>query len=87
MECFLKAPLEEEERWKRWIAGSWFQAEPSGDFDLQRKRLTNVAEGTGDSDAVTKHQVDTLKIQLKADSLQIDGSSHMTGDLDLRDKN
>ena len=26
----------------------------------------------------------TLKIQLKADSLQIDGSSHMTGDLDLR---
>ena len=27
---------------------------------------------------------DTLKIQLKADSLQIDGSSHMTGDLDLR---
>ena len=38
----------------------------------------------GDSDAVTKHQVDTLKIQLKADSLQIDGSSHMTGDLDLR---
>ena len=46
--------------------------------------MTNVAEGTGDSDAVTKHQVDTLKIQLKADSLQIDGSSHMTGDLDLR---
>ena len=43
-----------------------------------------MPEGTVDSDAVTKHQVDTLKIQLKADSLQIDGSSHMTGDLDLR---
>ena len=28
MECFLKAPLEKEEkRWKRWIAGSWFQAD------------------------------------------------------------
>ena len=46
--------------------------------------MTNVAEGTTNSDAVTKHQVDTLKIQLKADSLQVDGSSHMTGDLDLR---
>ena len=66
------------------MPGVGFKLTPSGDFDLQRKRLTNVAEGTGDSDAVTKHQVDTLKIQLKADSLQIDGSSHMTGDLDLR---
>ena len=69
---------------KDGLPGVGFKLTPSGDFDLQRKRLTNVAEGTGDSDAVTKHQVDTLKIQLKADSLQIDGSSHMTGDLDLR---
>ena len=45
---------------------------------------TNVAEGTTNSDAITKHQVDTLKNQLRADSLQVDGSSHMTGDLDLR---
>ena len=69
---------------KDGLPGVGFKLTPSGDFDLQRKRLTNVAEGTGDSDAVTKHQVDTLKIQLKADSLQIDGSSNMTGDLDLR---
>ena len=85
MECFLKARASREEKMEkmdcRELVSSWT---PSGDFDLQRKRLTNVAEGTGDSDAVTKHQVDTLKIQLKADSLQIDGSSHMTGDLDLR---
>ena len=69
---------------KDGLPGVGFKLTSVGDFDLQRKRLTNVAEGTGDSDAVTKHQVDTLKIQLKADSLQIDGSSHMTGDLDLR---
>ena len=69
---------------KDGLPGVGFKLTSSGDFDLQRKRLTNVAEGTTNSDAVTKHQVDTLKIQLKADSLQVDGSSHMTGDLDLR---
>ena len=69
---------------KDGLPGVGFKLTPSGDFDLQRKRLTNVAEGTTNSDAITKHQVDTLKNQLKADSLQVDGSSHMTGDLDLR---
>ena len=69
---------------KDGLPGVGFKLTPSGDFDLQRKRLTNVAEGTTNSDAVTKHQVDTLKNQLRADSLQVDGSSHMTGDLDLR---
>ena len=69
---------------KDGLPGVGFKLTPSGDFDLQRKRLTNVAEGTGNDDAITKHQVDTLKNQLRADSLQVDGSSHMTGDLDLR---
>ena len=69
---------------KDGLPGVGFKLTPSGDFDLQRKRLTNVAEGTTNSDAITKHQVDTLKNQLRADSLQVDGSSHMTGDLDLR---
>ena len=69
---------------KDGLPGVGFKLTSTGDFDLQRKRLTNVAEGTENSDSVTKHQVDTLKIQLKADSLQVDGSSHMTGDLDLR---
>ena len=69
---------------KDGLPGVGFKLTPSGDFDLQRKRLTNVAEGTTNSDAITKHQVDTLATQLRADSLQIDGSSHMTGDLDLR---
>ena len=82
--CFLKARASREEKMEKMDCRELVQADAFRDFDLQRKRLTNVAEGTGDSDAVTKHQVDTLKIQLKADSLQIDGSSHMTGDLDLR---
>ena len=69
---------------KDGLPGVGFKLTSVGDFDLQKKRLTNVAEGTENSDSVTKHQVDTLKIQLKADSLQVDGSSHMTGDLDLR---
>ena len=69
---------------KDGLPGVRFKLTSAGNFNLQRKRLTNVAEGTENSDAVTKHQVDTLKIQLKADSLQVDGSSHMTGDLDLR---
>ena len=69
---------------KDGLPGVGFKLTSVGDFDLQNKRLTNVAEGTENSDSVTKHQVDTLKIQLKADSLQVDGSSHMTGDLDLR---
>ena len=69
---------------KDGLPGVGLKLTSSGDFDLQKKRLTNVAEGTENSDSVTKHQVDTLKIQLKADSLQVDGSSHMTGDLDLR---
>ena len=72
---------------KDGLPGVGFKLTSSGDFDLQKKRLTNVAEGTENSDSVTKHQVDTLKIQLKADSLQVDGSSHMTGDLDLRGQN
>ena len=86
MECFLiQAPPEEEGKdGKDGLPGVGFKLTPSGNFDLQSKRLTNVAEGTGNSDAVTKHLVNTLKIQLKADSLQVDGSSHMTGDLDLR---
>ena len=69
---------------KDGLPGVGFKLTSAGDFDLQRKRLTNVAEGTGNSDAITKHQVDTLATQLRADSLQVDGSSHMTGDLDLR---
>ena len=69
---------------KDGLPGAGFKLTPAGNFDLQGKRLTNVAAGTGNSDSVTKYQVETIKNQLKADFLQVDGSSHMTGDLDLR---
>ena len=36
----------------------------------------------------TNNSILTAKVaQLRADSLQVDGSSHMTGDLDLRGQN
>ena len=50
-----------------------------------------LVRGVDDDDAVVMHQfasldtgLETKLAQLKADSLQVDGSSHMTGDLDLR---
>ena len=52
---------------KDGLPGVGFKLTPVGNFDLQRKRLTNVAEGMENDDAITKHQVDTLKNQLKAD--------------------
>ena len=50
-----------------------------------------LVRGLDDDDAVVMHQfasldtgLETKLAQLKADSLQVGGSSHMTGDLDLR---
>ena len=40
---------------KDGLPGVGFKLTSSGDFDLQNKRLTNVAAGTGNSDAITKH--------------------------------
>ena len=60
-------------------------------YDIEGKRLANVGQGVDADDAVVMHQMTSLDTgletklaQLKADSLQVDGSSHMTGDLDLR---
>ena len=61
-------------------AGPGFSFSANGNFNIQNKKLENVRPGTSNSDAVVKNQLD----QLKADSLQVDGSSHMTGDLDVR---
>ena len=47
---------------------------------LKVKKLVNVGQGVDDDDATNMSQL----TQLKSDSLQVDGSSHMTGDLDLR---
>ena len=63
----------------------------NNNYDIEGKRLANVGQGVDDDDAVVMQQIasldtsfETKLTQLKADSLQIDGSSHMTGDLDLR---
>ena len=58
---------------------------------MKENDLPMLVRGVDDDDAVVMQQIasldtsfETKLTQLKADSLQIDGSSHMTGDLDLR---
>ena len=70
---------------------SGLKLDANNNYDIEGKRLTNVGQGVDDYDAVVMRQfathdsILTAKVaQLKADSLQVDGSSHMTGDLDLR---
>ena len=70
---------------------SGLKLDANNNYDIEGKRLANVGQGVGADDAVVMHQMasldtglETKLAQLKADSLQVDGSSHMTGDLDLR---
>ena len=70
---------------------SGLKLDVNNNYDIEGKRLVNVGQGVNDDDAVVMQQIasldtsfETKLTQLKADSLQIDGSSHMTGDLDLR---
>ena len=70
---------------------SGLKLDVNNNYDIEGKRLANVGQGLDDDDAVVMHQLTSLDTglktelsQLKADSLQVDGSSHMTGDLDLR---
>ena len=70
---------------------SGLKLDVNNNYDIEGKRLANVGQGIDADDAVVMHQMASLDTgletklsQLKADSLQVDGSSHMTGDLDLR---
>ena len=70
---------------------SGLKLDVNNNYDVRGKRLANVGQGVDDDDAVvmqqfaTNNSILTAKVvQLRADSLQVDGSSHMTGDLDLR---
>ena len=70
---------------------SGLKLDANNNYDIEGKRLANVGQGVDADDAVVMHQMasldtglETKLTQLKADSLQVDGSSHMTGDLDLR---
>ena len=59
---------------------SGLKLDVNNNYDIEGKRLANVGQAVDADDAVVKKQL----AQVKADSLQVDGSSHMTGDLDLR---
>ena len=63
-----------------------FKLDKYNNYDMQQKRLVNLADAIESSDAATKHQLD-LRLVFKADQtsvLMLDGRNHMTGDLDMR---
>ena len=71
---------------QRGSPGIDFKLTDMGDYDMQNKKLVNVDEGENNQDVVNKHQLD-VGLQTKpnkTDVLLLDGTTHMTGDLDLR---
>ena len=60
----------------------------TGNFDFGNNKISNLAEGTGNSDAVTKHQLQT-GLSTKPNTNQVvlrDGSQDMTGNLNMSQK-
>ena len=62
---------------ERGPAGIGFKITDSGDYDIENKRLKNVATPVDSNDAINLGTVETK-------FLKLDGTTHMTGDLDLR---
>ena len=63
-----------------------FKLDKNNNYDMQQKRLANLAEAADADDAITKHQME-VGLANKVDStsvLLLDGRNHMTGDLDMR---
>ena len=63
-----------------------FKLDKNNNYDMQQKRLANLAEAVDVADAITKHQME-VGLANKVDStsvLLLDGRNHMTGDLDMR---
>ena len=63
-----------------------FKLDKNNNYDMQQKRLVNLAEAVDADDAITKHQME-VGLAGKADPtsvLLLDGRNHMTGDLDMR---
>ena len=63
-----------------------FKLDKNNNYDMQQKRLANLAEAVDADDATTKHQME-VGLASKADPtnvLLLDGRNHMTGDLDMR---
>ena len=44
---------------QRGLPGVGFKLTDNGNYDIENKKLTNVAQGTNGSDVVTKNQLDT----------------------------
>ena len=66
--------------------GSGLKLDVNNNYDIEQKRLANVGDGVDASDAVTKQQMESA-LSTKPNStdvILVDGSTHMTGDLDLR---
>ena len=63
-----------------------FKLDKNNNYDMQQKRLANLAEAVDADDAITKHQME-VGLSNKSDQtnvLLLDGRNHMTGDLDMR---
>ena len=58
-----------------------FKLDKNNNYDMQQKRLANLAEAVDAADAITKHQ---MEVGLSDQTLLLDGRNHMTGDLDMR---
>ena len=79
------------------LPGIGYKLTADGNFDIDKKRLTNLADSINDNDATTKKYVDgentkqDVAIADKASKsdldskLNIDGSNSMTSDLDMND--
>ena len=63
-----------------------FKLDKNNNYDMQQKRLANLAEAVDAADAITKHQME-VGLSNKSDQTNVllfDGRNHMTGDLDMR---
>ena len=61
-----------------------FKLDQNNNYDMQQKRLVNLAEAVDADDAITKHQMEVGVAKNETSVLLLDGRNHMTGDLDMR---
>ena len=61
-----------------------FKLDKNNNYDMQQKRLVNLAEAVDVADAITKHQMEVGLAKNETSVLLLDGRNHMTGDLDMR---
>ena len=70
------------------IQGVGFKLTGNGDYDINGKKMTNIVDGTGDKDVVSKKWIETHVSTNAPDLspyLKKDGTVSMTGNLDLND--